>query len=158
MTVGLIDFAKNIGAQLLGRDDEAAAVDDLNRNLIFANKLLRHVTAFGLPVTELKIAFADGVATIHGKAKDQATRERVVLAVGNTEGVSRVDDQMTVGIPEPAAALYTVKQGDSLSKIAKQYYGDAQKYPVIFDANKPMLKDPNLIYPGQVLRIPASAR
>jgi nucleoid-associated protein YgaU len=155
--MSIIDFARNVGAKLLGQDDEAAAVDAHNRNLIFGNKLLRHVTGFGLPVSDLKIAFTDGVATIHGKAKDQATRERVVLAVGNTEGVSRVDDQMTVGLPEPEATLYTVKPGDSLSKIAKASYGDAMKYPVIFEANKPMLTDPNLIYPGQVLRIPASA-
>ena len=44
--------------------------------------------------------------------------------------------------------------GDNLSKIAKKFYGDANKYPVIFEANKPMLKDPNKIYPGQNLRIP----
>ena len=47
--------------------------------------------------------------------------------------------------------------GDTLSKIAKEMYGDANKYPVIFEANKPMLKDPDKIYPGQVLRIPAEA-
>jgi nucleoid-associated protein YgaU len=74
--------------------------------------------------------------------------------VGNTKGVARVDDQMTVEAPAPEAALYTVKSGDGLSKIAKVHYGDASKYPVIFEANKPMLKDPNKIYPRQVLRIP----
>ena len=61
---------------------------------------------------------------------------------------------MTVVVPEPEAVFYEVKRGDSLSKIAKAQYGDAMKYPVIFEANKPMLKDPNLIYPGQMLRIP----
>jgi nucleoid-associated protein YgaU len=70
------------------------------------------------------------------------------------EGVGQVDDRMTVEHTEPPAQFYTVKPGDSLSKIAKEYYGDAMKYPVIFEANKPMLKDPDLIYPGQVLRIP----
>lgn len=49
---------------------------------------------------------------------------------------------------------YTVKSGDTLSKIAKEFYGNASKYPQIFEANKPMLKDPDKIYPGQVLRIP----
>ena len=73
-------------------------------------------------------------------------------------GVARVDDQLVVEVPEPEATLYTVKSGDSLSKIAKAHYGDAMKYPVIFEANKPMLKDPDRIYPGQVLRIPASGR
>jgi nucleoid-associated protein YgaU len=149
--MGIFEFASGVGAKLLGREDE---VDERNRNLIFGNKLLRHVTALNLPVTDLKIAFDDGVATVSGKAKDTTTKEKVVLAIGNTEGVSRVNDQMTVGLPEPEAKLYTVKKGDSLSKIAKDFYGDAMKYPVIFEANKPMLKDADLIYPGQVLRIP----
>ena len=150
--MGIFEFASSVGAKLLGREDE---VDERNRNLIFGNKLLRHVTALNLPVTDLKIAFDDGVATVTGKAKDTTTKEKVVLAIGNTEGVSRVNDQMTVGLPEPEAKLYTVKKGDSLSKIAKDFYGDAMKYPVIFEANKPMLKEADLIYPGQVLRIPA---
>jgi len=59
-----------------------------------------------------------------------------------------------VETPEPEAKFYTVVSGDSLSKIAKEYYGNAMKYPVIFEANKPMLSHPDKIYPGQVLRIP----
>jgi len=66
----------------------------------------------------------------------------------------RVDDQVDVEAPAPAAKLYTVKSGDTLGAIAKAHYGNASKYPVIFEANQPMLKDPNKIYPGQVLRIP----
>ena len=50
---------------------------------------------------------------------------------------------------------YTVQSGDTLSKISKEFYGDANKYNQIFEANKPMLSDPDKIYPGQVLRIPA---
>ncbi len=156
--MGIFDFAKNAGAKLLGRDDGATAVEERNQEMIFGNRLLRHVTSLGLEVSDLKIGFDDGVATLQGKARDQGTREKVVLAVGNTEGVARVDDQMTVGAPEPEARMYTVQKGDSLSKIAKEHYGDAMKYPVIFEANKPMLKDPNLIYPGQVLRIPPQSK
>ena len=85
---------------------------------------------------------------------DQSTRERIVLAVGNTQGVARVDDRMEVSAPAPEAVMYTVESGDTLGKIAKEQYGDASKYPVIFEANQPLLKDPNKIYPGQVLRIP----
>ncbi len=77
--------------------------------------------------------------------------------MGNTEGVSQVDDQIDVQAAAPEAILYTVEKGDSLSRIAKQHYGDPMKYPLIFDANRPMLEDPNLIYPGQVLRIPDPA-
>jgi nucleoid-associated protein YgaU len=68
--------------------------------------------------------------------------------------VAQVNDLTTVEAPEPEATFYTVKSGDSLSAIAKAHYGDAMKYPEIFEANKPMLKDPDKIYPGQVLRIP----
>jgi len=62
---------------------------------------------------------------------------------------------MTVENVEPEAQFYTVVSGDTLGKIAKAHYGNAMKYPVIFEANTPMLSDPDKIYPGQVLRIPA---
>jgi nucleoid-associated protein YgaU len=94
---------------------------------------------------------------VKGNVPDQASRERVVLAVGNTQGIARVDDRLTVAKEEPAGTFYTVKRGDTLSAIAKAHFGDAGKYPVIFEANKPMLSDPDKIYPGQVLRIPPQA-
>ena len=87
-------------------------------------------------------------------AYDQATKEKVVLVVGNSNGIATVDDQMTVEHVEPEAQFHTVAGGDTLGKIAKNFYGNAMKYPEIFEANKPMLKSPDLIYPGQVLRIP----
>ena len=93
-------------------------------------------------------------ATVTGKAKDQATKEKAVLIAGNVEGIAQVDDQLEVAEKAPEAQFHTVVSGDNLSKIAKKYYGNAMKYPVIFEANKPMLKDPDKIYPGQVLRIP----
>ena len=76
------------------------------------------------------------------------------LALGNVNGVSQVDDGIVVEATEPESILYTVKSGDTLSKIAKEHYGNAMKYMVIFEANKPMLTDPDKIYVGQVLRIP----
>ena len=93
-------------------------------------------------------------ARIAGVAADQATREKVVLAVGNVNGVSRVSDEMVVNDPAPEAQFHTVASGDTLGKIAKKFYGNAMKYPEIFEANKPMLSHPDKIYPGQVLRIP----
>jgi nucleoid-associated protein YgaU len=71
----------------------------------------------------------------------------------NVQGVATVNDQMTVDQSEPEAQYYTVVKGDNLSKISRQYYGDPNKYAKIFEANKPMLKSPDLIYPGQMLRI-----
>ena len=151
--MGLFKFLKNIG-----RNDEKDAVDaqnETNRELIKANKLTRFVLGLGLNVEDLKVQYDDGTATVRGRAATQADKEKVVLAVGNTEGVEQVDDQMEVGTPEAEAQMYTVKSGDSLSKIAKEFYGNPMKYPAIFEANKPMLENPDLIYPGQVLRIPA---
>ena len=80
--------------------------------------------------------------------------KKIILMVGNTQGVGQVDDRLVVGKPEPEAVMYTVRRGDTLSKIAKEHYGDARKYPVIFEANRPMLTHPDKIYPGQMLRIP----
>ena len=89
-----------------------------------------------------------------GVAPDQATREKIVLCCGNVAGVGAVKDMMSVDQSAPEATYYTVVSGDTLSKIAKTHYGDANKYPAIFEANKPMLTHPDKIYPGQVLRIP----
>lgn len=69
--------------------------------------------------------------------------------------VAKVDDQLTVAeATAPASTFYGVKPGDSLSKIAKAVYGDPNAYMKIFEAKKPMLSDPNKIYPGRQLRIP----
>ena len=94
------------------------------------------------------------VVTVSGTAADQATKEKILLAAGNVAGVAEVDDQITVTNPEPEAQFHTVVRGDTLSAISKKFYGDANKYNTIFEANKPMLTHPDKIYPGQVLRIP----
>jgi nucleoid-associated protein YgaU len=109
----------------------------------------------GFGIEDLSVRVDEDLATVSGKVADQATKEKVLLAVGNTAGIARVDDRLEVGAAEPEAQFHTVVRGDTLSGIAKQYYGDAMKYPMIFEANKPMLTDPDKIYPGQVLRIPA---
>ncbi len=149
--MGLIDFVKNAGAKVFGYETDAMEQD---RERAKGKSLENHVRTFGIDVEGLRVDFDDEAATVFGTAKSQQDREKVALIVGNVEGVSKVDDRMRVVAPEPEAQYYTVVRGDTLSKIAKQYYGDAMKYPVIFEANKPMLKNPDLIYPGQVLRIP----
>jgi nucleoid-associated protein YgaU len=158
--MGLFDFVKEAGEKLFGGDDEAEKAQQ-KLEQVLADKetgktLTRRIDAMGMNVEGVRVAFREGKATVTGTAASLADREKVVLMIGNTQGVAQVDDQMQVKAsePEPEATMYTVKSGDSLSKIAKTHYGDAMKYPVIFEANKPMLKDPNKIYPGQVLRIP----
>ena len=112
----------------------------------------------GLKVDDLKVAYdgSNGTVTVSGTVADQATREKVVLCCGNVANVTSVNDQLTVEKSEPESKWYTVASGDTLSKISKQFYGDANKYQQIFEANKPMLSSPDKIYPGQVLRIPAA--
>ena len=119
-----------------------------------AEALVQLVKGLGLEVADLAIVVERDHATVSGKAVSQAVREKVVLAVGNVEGIARVDDQMTAAAAEPPATFYTVERGDTLSAIAKKFYGKAGAYPKIFEANKPMLDNPDKIYPGQVLRIP----
>ena len=152
--MGLFSSIKNAGAKVfgIGKTTTEEAVDVAAEK---ANKLVNAVEALGFGVTDLDITVEDDLATIYGEAESQATREKIVLVVGNTEGIASVDDRMNTAIQEPEAQFHTVVSGDTLGKIAKTYYGNAMKYPVIFEANKPMLTDPDKIYPGQVLRIPA---
>jgi len=103
----------------------------------------------------LSIDIDDDKVTFYGQVDTNSEREKIILALGNTEGIATLEDRLSVINPEPEATFYTVVKGDSLSKIAKAHYGDAMKFPVIFEANKPMLTSPDLIYPGQVLRLPA---
>ena len=145
--MGLIDFVVNAGAKLFGRGKEEAAEQKAVALTDFINQM-------GLEVQGLRIDVEEQLAKVFGRTSSQEEREKVILAVGNTDGIAQVEDNIEVSSPEPEAVYYTVVSGDTLSKIAKNHYGDAMKYPVIFEANKPMLKDPDKIYPGQVLRIP----
>jgi len=165
--MGLISFIKDAGAYLFGAG-AGTAVAATQAKPVTTDILKQQVDVLGIPVKDLTVAFADPVVTIGGVVGSNSDKEKIILAVGNTPGVGRVDDRLTVehsgagtaagagavAATEPPATMYTVKKGDTLSAIAKAHYGDGNKYPVIFEANKPMLKDPNKIYPGQVLRIP----
>jgi len=159
--MGLFSFIKNAGATIFGigktEAEEAAeaTAEELREEALVARRLEGTIRDLGLDVDNLNVHIDDDAATVSGLAHDQATKEKVVLVIGNSEGIATVDDQMTVENPEPEAQFHTVVSGDTLGKIAKNYYGNAMKYPVIFEANKPMLSDPDKIYPGQVLRIPA---
>ena len=152
--MGLFSFSKNSGAKLPTPKpaESAASAEVLKKAKI--DTMMKAVNVLNLPVKDLSILLNDDVVTVYGVAETQVAKELVVLTLGNNTGISKVDDRMSVVKPEPEATFYEVKSGDSLSKIAKEVYGDAKKYNLIFDANTPMLKDPNLIYPGQMLRIP----
>jgi len=157
--MSLFSFLKSAGQKLIpSREDAPTAAGGLSEqergDLAFQNRLTRFAMELGVPVEGLRITFREGKATVAGVAESQAHRENVIIAIGNTVGVEAVEDRMTVVHPAPAAEFYTVKSGDTLGKIAQAHYGKASRYPEIFEANRPMLTDPDKIYPGQVLRIP----
>ncbi|NHZ73734.1 MAG: peptidoglycan-binding protein LysM [Nitrospirae bacterium] len=162
--MGLFDFIKEAGSKIFGTDEDAEPrpqttayspeeiqkINDRRR----AMALARTIESLDFEIEDLGIRVDDDLATVSGQVLDQATKERIVLALGNTAGIARVDDRIEVETAEPEAQFHTVEAGDTLSAIAQKYYGNSMKYPVIFEANKPMLSDPDKIYPGQVLRIP----
>ena len=100
----------------------------------------------------------DGKVTISGNAVSQEMKEKIILAVGNVNGVGSVDDQAGTADGGAASAFHEVVSGDTLWAVSKKYYGKGSRYMEIFEANKPMLSHPDKIYVGQMLRIPADAK
>jgi len=151
--MGLFSFLKKAGSNIFGKDTETAeeAAQKLEAR---KSVLLDEVNKLNFDVEDLSLELDDDTVTVYGKVDSQEEKEKVILALGNVTGIATVDDRINVVHPKPESTFYEVKSGDSLSKIAKAHYGDAMKYPLIFEANKPMLNDPDKIYPGQVLRIP----
>lgn len=159
--MGLFSFKKNVGTKIfeVEKIPMFLAIETGIEKFEFENsaakKLERIIESFQLRVEDLNIFIDTDVAVVSGLAYDQATKEKVVLVIGNTNGISTVDDYMTVKNEASAAQFYTVRNGDTLKNIAEMYYGNALNYTIIFEANKPLLKHPTNIYPGLVLRIPA---
>ena len=149
----MFDFAKDAGQAL--RNAIGGGKDDVS-----AQELADNLRAKGVTIENGRISIQGDTATITGVAGSQAEKEKAILILGNTKGIARVNDQIQVKAGESvqqvaqASRFYQVKSGDTLSKIAREVYGDANQYPQIFEANRPMLKDPDEIYPGQMLRIP----
>jgi nucleoid-associated protein YgaU len=165
--MGLIDFVKDAGEKLFGRGQAQAAMAEVKAdpnneakvqaaNAAAGDAILDYIKSQNLAATGLTVTFdgATSTVSVFGVARDQATKEKIALCCGNVAGVAKVNNMMSVDQSAPEATYYTVVAGDTLSKISKTNYGDPNKYMKIFDANKPMLSDPNKIYPGQVLRIP----
>lgn len=168
--MSIVSFLKEAGEKLFGGKEAKAATTPAAAGPTVAEKqaglnqqaseaIEKYIADQGLKAEGLEVAFdgATSTVTVRGQAPDQQTREKILLCCGNVQGVAQVKDEMTVAqAAEPPASFRTVKSGDTLSKIAKEAYGDANAYMQIFEANKPMLKHPDKIYPGQVLRIPAA--
>lgn len=153
----LLGFAKDIGRRIFNKDEEAAG------------KIKELILQNNPGVRNLEVEFDQGVVGLSGECESGAAMQKCVLLAGNVQGVIDVyANKMTIRPPqaeeggeaataepvEEPVEFYTIRSGDSLSKIAKRYYGDAMKYPRIFEANREVIEDPDKIYPGQRIRIP----
>ena len=166
--MGLMDFVKDAGEKLFGRGKAQAAMTEVKAapadpakiaaaNSAAGDAILDYIKSQNLNATGLTVTYdgATSTVSVFGVAPDQATKEKIVLCCGNVAAVAKVNDMLTVADGGGQASTYReVKSGDTLSKIAKEAYGDANAYMKIFEANKPMLSNPDKIYPGQKLRIP----
>ena len=141
--MGLFDFVRSVGNKIFNRDEEAA------------EKIQQHIEADNPGIKDMKVAFNDGVVSITGAADTPEAMEKAVLMAGNIKGVGEVKAD-TVAVPETGskAEYYVIESGDTLSKLAKKYYGNAMDYPKIFEANREVIKDPDKIFVGQKIRIP----
>ena len=149
--MGLFSFIKNAGSKVFGGSETAEEK---------AAKVQEHLAKYNFDLTNVKFSVKEEEVTVSGQAKNIDEKQRILATAGNVEGISSVHDGLTlkeplkIEIPDISKTMYTVKSGDSLSKISKEVYGNANDYNKIFEANKPMLTDPDKIYPGQVLYIP----
>ena len=159
--MGLFTFIKEAGEKLFGHKEVEQAAATSAPNLAELNQkagdaIKTYIEKQNLGLSGLGVTFdgATGKVTLSGNAPSEEAAEKAGLAAGNVASVSDVDNNLQYPAGT-ASQFHDVVSGDTLSAISKKYYGDANKYNVIFEANKPMLSDPNKIYPGQKLRIPA---
>jgi nucleoid-associated protein YgaU len=168
--MGLFSFIKDAGEKLFGSkevedtaakaaSDQAAAEKLQQLNTKAATAIAQYIESQKLGIEALDVAFdgSSATVTVNGTAPSQEAAEKVTLCCGNVAGVVNVSNMLAVSEPADESQYHDVVRGDTLSAIAKTYYGNANKYPVIFEANKPMLSHPDKIYPGQKLRIPPLA-
>ena len=153
--MGFFDFMSNAGKSLLGKGNDAEAIKAEIENSFEE-----------LPVDGLVVEVDGDTVTLAGVAKDFATREKAILIAGNVEGIAQVNaDQLVTqeminpvseeeSIEIPEEIFYTIEKGDTLWGISEKFYNDGSKYKHIVEANIEVIKDPDLIYPGQTIRIP----
>jgi nucleoid-associated protein YgaU len=139
---GLFDFVKSVGRKLMGQGDDPAT------------KIKEMIEKDNPGIKNLGVTFKDGVVQLSGEGSTEALQKAVLMA-GNVQDVGevKVAEQQAAGLDD-GTQYYIIKSGDTLSAISKQFYGDPNQYQKIFDANREVIKDANLIFPGQKIRIP----
>jgi len=150
--MGFFDFISDAGKKLLGKGDDAEAIKEEIESSFEE-----------LPVDGLVVEVDGETVILAGVAKDYATREKAILIAGNIEGISQVNADQLVSMEQiaetntreiPEEIFYTIAKGDTLWAISEKFYDDGSKYPHIVEANLEVIKDADLIYPGQAIRIP----
>lgn len=141
--MSLFGFAKNIGRKIIGKESEA---DEKVRDFLESDNP---------GIQNLGVKVHGDVVELSGETDDPEAVEKAVLMAGNIEGIGEVKVQ---GLKSPPISedvdYYEIQSGDTLSKIAKQFCGDPNAYPAIFEANREVIKDPDQIFVGQKIRIP----
>jgi nucleoid-associated protein YgaU len=141
--MGIFSFVREVGEKL-GLVDGSPDPE----------KLAAEVREHGLDAEDLDVRVEGDTVRVSGKTATQELREKIILTLGNVTGIGKVEEDIAVAAPADEATFYTVRKGDTLWAIAKKHYGNGARYSAIFEANRPMLKHPDKIYPGQSLRIP----
>lgn len=153
--MSLFGFAKDIGRRLFNRDEEAAG------------KIKEHILAHNPGVENLEVTYENGIVGLAGNCTNKDAFQKCVLMAGNVQGV--IDVYATGLVPyvdpaappkvaeivEPEELYYVIEKGDTLWKIAARFLGSGNRYPEIFEANREVILDPDKIFPGQKIRIPA---
>jgi nucleoid-associated protein YgaU len=141
--MGLFDFVKDVGKKVFGNEAEAS------------DKIRQEIEQDNPGIKGLTVTYDNGVVSLAGEAASPEALEKAVLMAGNVKGVESINVDGLTAPPQTAEVeFYVIAKGDSLSAVAKRFYGDANAYPRIFEANREVIKDANLIYPGQKIRIP----
>ncbi len=141
--MGLFDFVSNIGNNIFNKDEEASG------------KIQEYIEGQNPGIDNLTVAYNDGAVTLGGQSNTYEAVEKAVLMAGNVKGVNVVLNEVAVDEPPPEKVeYYIIESGDTLSKIAKQFYGNTMDYPKIFEANREVIQDPDKIFVGQKIRIP----
>lgn len=150
--MGFFDFVSDAGKNLLGKGDDAATIKEEIESSFET-----------LPVDGLVVEVEGDLVTLAGIAQDYPTREKAILIAGNVEGIAQVNADQLVTMAQiseenvaeiPEEIFYSIEKGDTLWAIATKFYDDGSKYTHIIDANLEVIKNADLIYPGQTIRIP----
>jgi len=154
--MGFFDFISDAGKNILGKGDDAQTIKE-EIETSFKDSFEN------LPIDGLVVEVENDTVTLAGIAQDYPTREKAILIAGNIEGIAQVNADQLITMEQiseenireiPEEIFYTIEKDDSLWKIATKFYDDGSKYTHIVEANLEVIKNADLIYPGQTIRIP----